>query len=235
MPARARPSASGAAEQPTAAPFVPPGADLDRLKEAAAGCRGCHLFENATQTVFGEGATTARVVLVGEQPGDSEDRRGRPFVGPAGQLLDRALADAGIERSDAYVTNTVKHFKFTMASTGRRRIHAKPEALEINACRPWLDAELALLDPDVVVCLGATAAQALLGRSFRITKSRGALLPWPPEQTGLLGGAESEDAGRKAAHVLATLHPSAVLRADDRESAYAGLVADLRVVASALG
>ncbi|MDP9407416.1 MAG: UdgX family uracil-DNA binding protein [Actinomycetota bacterium] len=230
MPTRDR------AEQPTAAPFVPSGADLDRLREAAAGCRGCHLHEQATQTVFGEGRTTARVVLVGEQPGDMEDRRGRPFVGPAGQLLDRALADAGVDRADAYVTNTVKHFKFTMASTGKRRIHAKPEALEINACRPWLDAELALLDPEVVVCLGATAAQALLGRSFRITKSRGALLPWPPEQPGLVRlDADAEDAGRKAAHVLATLHPSAVLRADDREAAYGGLVADLRVVARALG
>jgi uracil-DNA glycosylase family protein len=223
------------AEQPTAAPFVPPGADLERLREAAAGCRGCHLHENATQTVFGEGATTARVVLVGEQPGDMEDRRGRPFVGPAGQLLDRALGDAGIDRGDAYVTNTVKHFKFTMASTGKRRIHAKPEALEINACRPWLDAELALLDPEVVVCLGATAAQALLGRSFRITKSRGALLPWPPERPGLAAEPDGEEAARQAAHVLATLHPSAVLRADDRDAAYAGLVADLRVVAQALG
>jgi DNA polymerase len=216
---------------PTAAPFVPEGADLPSLKAAADGCRGCHLYENASQTVFGEGQPSARVVLIGEQPGDQEDRRGRPFVGPAGKLLDRALADAGIERDDAYVTNAVKHFKFTQSAPGKRRIHAKPDQLEITACRPWLSAELALLDPEVVVALGATAAQALLGSSFRVTKQRGVLMPWPPERGPY---AKDEDAAVHAGYVLATIHPSAVLRADDREAAYEGLVADLRVVAEAL-
>jgi DNA polymerase len=217
-------------DAPSAAPFVPDGADLDALRAAAAGCRGCHLFENATQTVFGEGAPGARVVLVGEQPGDQEDRRGRPFVGPAGKLLDRALEEAGIDRSTAYVTNAVKHFKFVQSAPGKRRIHAKPDTWEMAACRPWLTAELALLDPEVVVVLGATVGQALLGPSFRVTKQRGVLMPWPPEQ-----GPYAEDGGVQAGYVLATLHPSAVLRADDREEAYAGLVADLRVVATALG
>ena len=240
MPPRAR--AGGPA--PSAAPFVPDDADLARLREAAVGCRGCPLHEAATQTVFGEGVPTARVVLVGEQPGDVEDRQGRPFVGPAGRLLDRALGDAGLDRGQAYVTNAVKHFKFTSAGTGKRRIHAKPDALEVAACAPWLVAELAVLDPEVVVCLGATAAQALLGRSFRVTQSRGALLPWPPTTRGPAAppppvddaepDAPEEDAARKAAHVLATVHPSAVLRADDRDAAYDGLVADLRVVARAL-
>ena len=212
------------AERPTAAPFVPEGADLPRLATAAAECRGCHLFKNATQTVFGEGAPDARIVFVGEQPGDVEDRRGRPFVGPAGKLLDRALEEAGIDRSVAYVTNAVKHFKFTMATSGKRRIHAKPDALDINACRPWLTAELALLDPELIVALGATAAQALFGPSFRVTKTRGVLLPWPA----------GEEAGTQAAYGLATIHPSAVLRAEDREGAYAGLVSDLRVAAEVL-
>lgn len=211
-------------DHPSAAPFVPASTDLAGLVTAAAGCRGCHLHENATQTVFGEGAAAARVVLIGEQPGDVEDRQGRPFVGPAGKLLDRALEESGIDRGAAYVTNAVKHFKFTMASTGKRRIHAKPDALEIGACRPWLNAELALLNPEVVVCLGATAAQAIFGSSFRVTKSRGALLPWP---------AQEED-GVQAPYALATIHPSAVLRAEDTEAAYAGLVEDLRVVAAIL-
>ena len=209
---------------PTAAPFVPDGTDLAGLAAAAAGCRGCHLYENATQTVFGEGSASARIVLIGEQPGDVEDRRGRPFVGPAGALLDRALADSGVDREAAYVTNAVKHFKFTLASTGKRRIHAKPDSWEVNACRPWLRAELVLLDPEVVVCLGATAAQAIFGPAFRVTKSRGVLLPWPAQ----------EEEGVQAPYALATIHPSAVLRAQDREEAYAGLVADLTVVAEFL-
>lgn len=218
----------------SAAPFVPTGAGLEELKAAAAGCRGCHLYENATQTVFGDGAAGARVVLVGEQPGDVEDRRGLPFVGPAGKVLDRALDEAGVDRRTAYVTNAVKHFKFS-TSAGKRRIHATPDSYEIAACKPWLVAELTVLDPEVVVCLGATAARSLLGPSFRVTKSRGTLLPWPP-----LTGADadlfsSDDEGRRqSAFALATIHPSAVLRADDREAAYAGLVGDLRVAAGAL-
>ncbi|MGI8681527.1 MAG: UdgX family uracil-DNA binding protein [Mycobacteriales bacterium] len=222
-------------EHPTAAPFVPDAADLAELASAAAGCRGCHLYANATQTVFGDGSAGARIALVGEQPGDVEDRRGLPFVGPAGMLLDRALDEAGIDRRTAYVTNAVKHFKFTMAGGGKRRIHAKPDTLEVAACRPWLTAELSVLDPEIVVCLGATAAQSLLGPSFRVTRSRGVLMPWPPggEEPPTLF-ADVEDGGRKSAFVLATIHPSAVLRADDRETAYAGLVSDLRVVAQAL-
>ena len=211
-------------ERPTAASFVPEGTDLAGLAAAAAACQGCGLYEAANRTVFGEGSSTARMVLVGEQPGDMEDQRGRPFVGPAGRLLDRALADVGIDRSTAYVTNAVKHFKFTTSAGGKRRIHAKPDALEVTACRPWLNAELALLDPEVVVCLGATAAQSIFGSSFRVTRSRGVLLPWP---------AHEED-GVQAPYALATIHPSAVLRAEDRESAYSGLVSDLRVVAAML-
>jgi uracil-DNA glycosylase family protein len=199
---------------PTAAPFVPAGGDLDELRRAADGCRGCPLHENATQAVFGEGPRTARVVLVGEQPGDQEDRAGTPFVGPAGRLLDGILADAGIDRSTAYVTNAVKHFKFT--PTPKRRIHATPDTYEVAACRPWLEAEVALLQPEVVVLLGATAAKSVLGSAFRVTKSRGVLMPFGERQA------------------LATLHPSAVLRADDRDAARAGVVSDLRVVAQAL-
>jgi DNA polymerase len=223
--------------QGDATPFIPASADLAQLREASQGCRGCDLYENATQTVFGEGPPSARVVLVGEQPGDQEDRRGAPFVGPAGNLLDKALDDAGIARSDAYVTNSVKHFKFSQTAPGKRRIHAKPEAWEISACRPWLTAELSLLAPQVVVALGATAAQSLLGNSFRVTKQRGVLLPWPPTSGPFAnedGDAGEEDAGEHDGFVLATLHPSAVLRADDREAAYSGLVADLTVVAKAL-
>jgi uracil-DNA glycosylase len=209
---------------PTAAPFVPQGTDLAGLAAAAASCRGCPLHANATQIVFGEGSPTARIVFIGEQPGDVEDRRGQPFVGPAGALLDRALSDCNIDRGAAYVTNAVKHFKFTLASTGKRRIHAKPDASEVEACRPWLTAELGLLDPEVVVFLGATAAQAIFGPSFRVTRSRGVLLPWP---------AQEED-GVQAPYALATIHPSAVLRAQDRDEAYKGLVADLTVVAEYL-
>jgi DNA polymerase len=224
-------------KQGDATPFVPPNADLATLRSAAQGCRGCDLYEGATQTVFGAGPPSARVVLVGEQPGDQEDRRGEPFVGPAGVLLDKALADAAIERAEAYVTNAVKHFKFTQSAPGKRRIHAKPEAWEVSACRPWLAAELDRLDPQVVVALGATAAQSLLGSTFRVSKQRGVLLPWPPPTGPFAREADlfEDDSAGHDAFVLATLHPSAVLRSDDREAAYAGLVADLAVVAKALG
>jgi DNA polymerase len=218
----------------SAADFVPVGADLDGLRAAAGGCRGCHLHENATQTVFSKGPVSARVVLVGEQPGDVEDRRGEPFVGPAGKLLDRAVADAGLDPAQTYTTNAVKHFKFTPAAGGRRRIHATPDAAEIGACRPWLVAEFALLDPEVVVALGATAGRALFGPSFRVTRSRGVLLPWPGSAAHPEEFVRSEDGARDGALALATLHPSAVLRADDRDAAYDGLVADLRVAARAL-
>ncbi len=191
---------------------------LEALRREAACCTRCDLYRRATQTVFGEGSARARVMLVGEQPGDQEDRSGRPFVGPAGRLLDRALAAAGIERGDVYVTNAVKHFKWQ--ARGKRRLHEKPNARELAACRPWLDAELAAVRPDVLVCLGATAAQALFGRSFRVTRQRGRLLP-----TAL------------APHALATVHPSAILRAPDaatRQRELAAFVADLVVVARLL-
>jgi uracil-DNA glycosylase len=190
---------------------------LDDARSRAAHCKNCSLWERATQTVFGEGPETARVVLVGEQPGDAEDRAGRPFVGPAGQLLDYALIEAGIDRSLVYVTNAVKHFKWE--PRGKRRIHQKPNASEIAACRPWLELELAALRPQVLVCLGATAAQALLGRAFRVTKDRGKLIP-----------------SDLAPWVLATIHPSAVLRApdDERDATRSGFVDDLRQVAAAI-
>jgi len=202
---------------PTAAPFVPDTHDLEVLRAAAQACRGCPLHENATQTVFGRGTTAARLVLVGEQPGDVEDTRGLPFVGPAGRLLVQALDEAGVDRSTAYVTNAVKHFKFT--PRGKRRIHATPDTYEVAACRPWLKAELALVQPELVVLLGATAAKTVYGSSFRVTQSRGALMQWPTQP------------GPQA---LATIHPSAVLRADDRDAALAGLVQDLRVAAQVL-
>ena len=199
----------------TAAPLVPDRPSLPTLREAAAGCRACPLWETGTQTVFGEGARAAEVMLVGEQPGDREDREGRPFVGPAGRLLDEALVEAGIERRLAYVTNVVKHFKWV--GRGKRRIHQKPNWSEIAACRPWLEAELAVVEPRVLVCLGATAAQALLGRDFRVTQRRGELV--------------DTDLAPKA---VATVHPSSILRADDRDAEYAAFVDDLRVVAGLL-
>jgi uracil-DNA glycosylase len=198
----------------TAERFIPHERALPALRDAVQRCRGCDLYRNATQAVFGSGPVSAEYMLVGEQPGDAEDRAGEPFVGPAGQLLDRALVEAGIDRGSAYVTNAVKHFKWK--ARGPRRIHDKPSWSEQVACRPWLEAELELVAPRVVVLLGATAAQALLGRQFRVTRSRGVPL-------------ESNVADR----VVATIHPSAVLRADDREDAFAGLVADLRVAAGA--
>ena len=215
-----------APEWPTAAAFVPSGGDLDALRNAAAGCRGCHLYENATQTVFGRGAPDARIVLVGEQPGDVEDQKGVPFVGPAGHLLVQALDEAGVDRADVWVTNTVKHFKFT--ARGKRRIHATPDTFEVAACRPWLTAELARLRPEVVVLLGATAGKAVFGPSFRVTQSRGMPLDWPDIP-------ELATAWEQPPVALATIHPSAVLRAGDaRAEAYAGLVGDLRVAAGVL-
>jgi uracil-DNA glycosylase family protein len=221
----------GVAGQPSAAEYVPATTDLKELREAARECQGCHLYRDATQTVFGTGPATARVVMVGEQPGDIEDRRGLPFVGPAGKVLDRALEEAGIDRSLVYVTNAVKHFKFKPAASGKRRIHATPERLEITACRPWLIAEFAAIRPTGVAVLGATAAKALFGPSFRVTRSRGEVLPWPasaqhPEQFPAVDG----DKG----FAVATIHPSAVLRADDRDGAFNGLVADLKVIAGQL-
>jgi uracil-DNA glycosylase len=207
------------AEPNDATPFLPERRTLKQLREASAGCRGCHLWRNATQTVFGEGMKKARVMLIGEQPGDREDRAGKPFVGPAGRELDRALVEAGIDRADAYVTNVVKHFKFE--ERGRRRIHATPKKFEIDACRPWLDEELRVAEPEAVVLLGATAAKAILGSSFRVTKQRGELL-------------ESD----LAPIVSATIHPSAILRAPDeetRQSERRSFTADLANVARALG
>jgi DNA polymerase len=200
----------------TAAPLVPERPTVTRLREAAAGCRACPLWKDGTQTVFGEGPAKAAIMLVGEQPGDREDLEGRPFVGPAGRVLDDALGEAGIDRGEVYLTNVVKHFKWK--ARGKRRIHQKPNAEEIAACRPWLDAELEVVKPDVLVALGATAAQALLGRGFRVTRERGV-----PVDSDL------------APNVLATVHPSSILRARDeaeRREAYAAFVADLRAVAT---
>ena len=215
-------------ERPGAQAFVPEGADLAQLTKAARKCGGCELHKPATQTVFGAGPPSARVVFVGEQPGDVEDQRGEPFVGPAGRLLDRALGDAGIDREQAYVTNAVKHFRFT-GSPGKRRIHQKPDLVHVNACKPWLDAELSILAPEVVIVLGATAASALLGPSFRVTKQRGQLMPWD-------GPSVTEDAGVHSGWIMATVHPSSVLRTqgEGRDAAYDALVADLTVAAGAL-
>jgi DNA polymerase len=202
----------------TAAEYLPERVTLPALRDAVQGCRGCPLYADATQAVFGEGAAHAEVMLVGEQPGDKEDLAGRPFVGPAGRLLDDALADAGIDRSRAYVTNAVKHFKWQ--GGGKRRIHQKPTWSESVACRPWLEAELAAVRPRVVVALGATAAQSLLGKEFRVTKQRGEPVDSP-----------------LAEHVVATVHPSSILRQRDEDARHAELAAfvdDLRVVARLL-
>ena len=205
-------------EPDDATPFLPERRSLKALREAAQACHGCHLWRDATQTVFGEGQRKARLMLVGEQPGDREDREGKPFVGPAGRELDRGLEAAGIDRLDAYVTNVVKHFKFE--ERGRRRIHATPKRFEIEACRPWLEEELRVVEPQAVVLLGATAAKAILGSGFRVTRQRGELL-------------ESDI----APIVSATIHPSAILRAPDdaaRESERRSFAADLAGVARAL-
>lgn len=201
--------------------FVPDTRSLDALRKAADGCRGCELWEPATQTVFSAGPVDARVALVGEQPGDVEDRQGQPFVGPAGRLLVKAVDDAGIPREITYRTNAVKHFRFTQAGPGKRRIHQTPELSHITACKPWLAAELRILEPEVVVCLGATAVRSLLGTTVKVMRDRGTVL-------------ERETSLGPIAFVV-TVHPSAVLRADDRDTAYAGLVSDLEVVAGRLG
>jgi DNA polymerase len=204
----------------SAADFVPPSPSLSSLRTAALGCTACHLHELGTQTVFGEGRASADVMLVGEQPGDQEDLAGKPFVGPAGKLLDRALEEAGIDRDAVYVTNAVKHFKWTPSANGKRRIHQKPDTREVRACKPWLEAEIAVLRPRLVVALGATAAQALLGKDFRVTKSHGQVFDLPP-----------------ASRVTATVHPSSILRSrtdEERALAFDGLVTDLRAVTKEL-
>jgi uracil-DNA glycosylase len=205
----------------TAAPWVPEHADIGRLKRAAVDCRGCELWQHATQVVFSAGNPQAPLVLVGEQPGDVEDRQGIPFVGPAGRLLQDALEEAGVATEDVYVTNAVKHFRFT--ERGKRRIHQTPQVGHIKACLPWLQAELTVVDPTLIVCLGATAARALLGPTFRVTKQRGEVL----ELATPVG----------VRPVLATVHPSAVLRAtaEERSQAFGGLVADLRTAREAAG
>ena len=202
----------------SAADFLPPRLTLPALRRASQTCQGCDLYKNATQTVFGEGRPDARLMLVGETPGDREDIAGKPFVGPAGRLLDDALDAAGIDREEVYVTNAVKHFKWTPA--GKRRLHKKPGAREIAACRPWLEAELEVIQPEIIVCLGATAAQALLGREFRITRQRGEII-----------------ATEWSRWTMATYHPSAVLRAPDRDARARmqdEFIADLKVAAQRL-
>ena len=197
---------------------IPSQPTVDALRDAAARCTGCDLYKNATQTVFGEGPERARIMLVGEQPGDAEDLAGHPFVGPAGRLLDRYLVEAGIDRKQTYVTNVVKHFKWV--PRGPRRIHSKPGAVEIEACFPWLEAEISVVKPQIVVALGATAAQALFGRAFRVTRDRGRLVPFA-----------------LAPCALGTVHPSALLRAPDEETRQreiARFIEDLRLVAKIL-
>lgn len=216
MAKRTRDKAGG--DGPPVPELIPPRPTIPAVRQAAKGCRACHLYKSATQTVFGEGPRKADVMFVGEQPGDAEDLAGHPFVGPAGKLLDRALAEAGIDRTAVYVTNVVKHFKWE--PRGKRRIHAKPNGAEIAACRPWLETEIALVKPRVLVCLGATAAQALLGKAFKVSQQRGTFV-----ESSL------------APNVMATVHPSSILRAPDDESRQSELrrfVADLRRVAGEL-
>lgn len=199
---------------PTAAPLIPARPTLRSLQEAARGCQACPLWKTGTQTVFGEGSRHATVVFVGEQPGNDEDLAGKPFVGPAGKLLDKALVEAGIDRGEVYVTNMVKHFKWE--PKGKRRIHKKPNAREIAACRPWLEAELEALKPRVVVCLGATAAQGIIGKDFKVTQRRGEVVASP-----------------LADKVVSTVHPSSILRAPDEETRhaeYARFVSDLKAI-----
>jgi DNA polymerase len=205
-------------EPGTAAPLIPPQPTIKKLQEVARDCRACPLWKTGTQTVFGEGSRHAKVIFVGEQPGNDEDLAGKPFVGPAGKLLDKALVEAGIRRDEVYVTNTVKHFKWE--PKGKRRIHKKPSGREIAACRPWLEAELGVLQPKVLVCLGATAAQALLGKEFRVSQQRGQFVESP-----------------LAEHVVATVHPSSILRAPDdetRHSEMARFIEDLKKVAKVI-
>ena len=216
-----RPANKHAVATGSAADFVPSNPTLPTLRAAAMKCRGCHLWTLGTQTVFGEGPKGARVMIVGEQPGDQEDRAGHPFVGPSGKLLDRALEEAGIERGDVYVTNAVKHFKWERGEKSARRIHKKPNDAEIRACHPWLEEEIRLVQPQVVVCLGATAAQAIMGKSFRVTKERGRAVKSPSAGT-----------------VIATVHPSSVLRAPDaaaRAQAERDFMSDIKKVARHIG
>jgi uracil-DNA glycosylase len=215
---RPKPNAGAGGDGPPVPEQIPERPTLKNVKEAAADCRACDLYKRGTQTVFGEGPRKAEVMMVGEQPGDAEDLAGHPFVGPAGKLLDRALEEAGIDRRLVYVTNVVKHFKWE--PRGKRRIHSKPNSAEIAACRPWLETEIALVKPRVLVCLGATAAQALLGRAFKVSRQRGTFVPSP-----------------LAPHVTATVHPSSILRAPDDESRHAELkrfIEDLKRVAAEL-
>jgi uracil-DNA glycosylase len=216
-----RPAAKRAVATGSAADFIPPHPTLPKLRAAAMNCRGCELWTRGTQTVFGEGPARARVMIVGEQPGDQEDRAGHPFVGPSGRLLDRALEEAGIDRGDVYVTNAVKHFKWERGEKSARRIHKKPNDSEIRACHPWLDEEIRLVKPEVVVCLGATAAQSIMGKAFKVTKERGRPVKGP------FGGT-----------VIATVHPSSVLRAPDaeaREEAEREFIADMKKVRKEMG
>jgi len=209
---------AGRKSQDSAESLIPEKPTLPRLQEAAANCKACDLWENATQTVFGEGKRRAKVLFIGEQPGNDEDLQGRPFVGPAGRLLDQALEETGIDRRQTYVTNVVKHFKWE--PRGKRRIHKKPNSTEIEACRPWLEAEIAAVKPRVIVCLGATAAQTLLGKEFRVSRLRGQPIPSPLAHT-----------------VIATVHPSSILRAPDeqtRRSEMQRFIDDLKIVADAL-
>jgi uracil-DNA glycosylase family protein len=204
--------------QQTAAPLIPSRPTVEKLRVVAAGCKACHLWKFGTQTVFGEGSSHAKVLFVGEQPGDKEDLEGRPFVGPAGKILDKGLEAAGIDRTEVYVTNAVKHFKWE--PRGKRRIHKKPNQLEMTACRPWLEAEISVIKPEVVVCLGATAAQSLLGSSFKVTQRRGELIPHS-----------------LAPYITATVHPSSILRAPDedrRRQEMELFIKDLRKVASVM-
>jgi uracil-DNA glycosylase len=202
----------------SAKPFLPRIHSIPSLERAARKCEGCPLYQRATQTVFGEGPENARVIMVGEQPGDNEDRQGKPFVGNAGKLLDRALEEAGVVRSEVYVTNAVKHFKWE--ERGKRRIHKKPSAAEINACHPWLEAEIEVIEPDIIVCLGATAAQSLMGRDFRVTADRGKFFE-----------------GHWTGYLMATVHPSSLLRItdeSDRNREYQRFVVDLKGIAAKL-
>jgi DNA polymerase len=209
-------------ERPGAQHWLPDRASLKALRESAPACRGCELWQSATQVVFSTGPASARVALVGEQPGDQEDRQGAPFVGPAGRLLAKAVDEAGLDRRRLYLTNAVKHFRFRQSGPGKRRIHENPAVVHLVACRPWLDAELEVVDPEITVALGASAARVLLGPDFRVSTQRGVLVEVP------------YDGGFRA--MLATVHPSSILRATDeaRSEAYAGLVADLAVVARAI-
>jgi len=200
--------------------YLPERRNVTALRRAAASCKGCDLFADATQTVFGAGPVRARLMMIGEQPGDREDLAGKPFVGPAGRVLDKVMNEVGLDRADVYLTNAVKHFAHTRADRGKRRLHRTPNHGEITACRPWWLAEVEAIRPQLLVCLGAVAAKAVMGPGFRVTRQRGELLD-PPDEI-----ADHVPA------VLATIHPSAVLRAEDRESVYAGLRADLSVAAA---